>query len=157
MTDHKQISVKIQSYISSSSCQEALTCLNLESVIWHSERRTQWEDHGGLTAKKTAVHKHINDSYCRVNKRTWCHQESKFWGNFINLQKRKIYFKKIQSEIWQHFRPSHTHFKATYSRCRKIQSLFFWRSRSRHFDSAASCTLCFSVRASQLPCAKCAY
>lgn len=39
--------------------------------------------------KKTAVHKHIYDSYCRVNKGTGCHQESKFGGNFINLQKKK--------------------------------------------------------------------
>lgn len=88
----------VWSYISSSLCQEELTCLNLESVIGHGERRMQREDQGGLTTKKTAVHKHIYDSYCRVNKRTWCHQESIFWGNFINLQKKKK--RKKKSSTW---------------------------------------------------------
>lgn len=69
----------------------------MESVIRHSERRMQGEDQRGLTTEKTAVHKHIYDSYCRVNKRAWCHQESKLRGDFIHLPKEKeIKKKKIQ-------------------------------------------------------------
>lgn len=79
----------VWSYTFSALCQEELTCLNLESAIRHSERRLQGEDRRGTATEKTAVHKHVYDSYCRVNKRAWCHQESKLWGNFIYLQKEK--------------------------------------------------------------------